>query len=161
VAALWVAAVSWAFAIAAFSFFPFPLPPYSPSTTAGRPFEHPPNLWLSQVPFHTISKATAGSGTNLAYAIGNVAAYVPLGVLVWLLRPGARILHAVAAGMLISGSVELLQLAISLAVGFPFRVADIDDVLLNVLGTVLGYLVVRGLATARSRARTPAISVRG
>ena len=29
--------------------------------------------------------------------------------------------------------------------GFPFRVADVDDVLLNVLGVALGYVVYRAV----------------
>jgi glycopeptide antibiotics resistance protein len=31
----------------------------------------------------------------------------------------------------------------SLLMGFPFRVADVDDVILNTLGTILGFASLR------------------
>jgi glycopeptide antibiotics resistance protein len=36
-----------------------------------------------------------------------------------------------------------MQLAISLAVGHAYRTADIDDVVLNVAGALLGYVAFR------------------
>ena len=46
--------------------------------------------------------------------------------------------------------IELGQLAVATAYGFPVRVADIDDVLLNTSGVLVGYLLWRAWSTAAS-----------
>ena len=43
----------------------------------------------------------------------------------------------------ISLGVELIQLCIHLLTGIPNRVADVNDLLLNTLGGMIGYLVYR------------------
>jgi glycopeptide antibiotics resistance protein len=141
--AIAIVGISWVFAIAAASLFPFPLPPYSSIPLADRPFEHLPNGWLNPVPFHTLARATRSGGSGMALAVGNVIAYLPLGIVLGLLDSRARVGRVVAIALLVSGGVELLQLSLSLVVGFPYRAADIDDVLLNVLGVVAGYAMVR------------------
>ncbi len=137
-----IVAISWAFAIVAASLFPFPLPPYSSVPLTGSPFDNLPNQWLNPFPFHTIARATRASGSGAALAVGNVIAYLPLGIVLGLLDSRARIGRVIVIALLVSGGIELLQLSISLVVGFPYRVADIDDVLLNVLGVIAGYAMV-------------------
>jgi glycopeptide antibiotics resistance protein len=149
VIAVSVIGLAWAFAIVAASLFPFPLPPYPRDTVAGPAFDNLPNLWLNPFPFHTIAKATRGAGTGTTLALANVIAYLPLGMVVGLLDPRARLLRMIAIALLVSGGIELMQLTISLAVGFPYRAADIDDVLLNVIGALGGFALVRLLPTER------------
>jgi len=144
-----VLAVTWAFVIVAASLFPFPLPAYLSDPIAGAPFSRLPNEWLNPYPFHTIANAIKGIGSAAAFALGNIVAYIPLGLLIGLLDPRARWLRVVGVALLCSGGIELLQLGISVAVGFPFRAADIDDVLLNVLGALAGYAIVRPLPVWR------------
>jgi glycopeptide antibiotics resistance protein len=138
-----IVGISWVFAVVAASLFPFPLPPYSSVPLADGPFEHLPNVWLNPFPFHTIARATRSGSSGLALAVGNVIAYLPLGIVLGLVDSRARVGRVIAIALLVSGGVELLQLSISLVVGFPYRAADIDDVLLNVLGVVAGYAMVR------------------
>jgi glycopeptide antibiotics resistance protein len=65
--------------------------------------------------------------------------------------PGARRWWRTAlAGLTLSASVELSQLAVSLLLGYWYRMSDVDDVLLNVAGVLLGY----GLFAAARRARS-------
>lgn len=59
--------------------------------------------------------------------------------------------RAIPLGLGFSVGLELLQLAIGLVYGFPYRVIDINDVLLVLAGAVLGYLALR--ATARGYER--------
>ena len=71
---------------------------------------------------------------------------LPLGIYGPILSPRLRSLPAtllVGAGL--SGLIELGQLAVAAAYGFPVRVADIDDVLLNTAGVLAGYLLWRGV----------------
>jgi glycopeptide antibiotics resistance protein len=42
--------------------------------------------------------------------------------------------------------IEIVQLIISLALGYPYRVIDINDALLNAVGVLLGYVLFRGFA---------------
>jgi glycopeptide antibiotics resistance protein len=120
------------------------------------PFENLPNLWLNPFPFHTIAKALRGNGagTGTELAIGNVVAYLPLGIVLALVDDKARWGRIFVIALLCSGGIELLQLSISLVVGFPYRAADIDDVLLNVLGVLAGYAMVRAaIPAARTTVR--------
>jgi len=81
---------------------------------------------------------------------GNVLVFAPFGVLLPAIFPGARRWWRTAlAGLALSASVELSQLAVSLLLGYWYRMSDVDDVLLNVAGVLLGY----GLFAAARRVR--------
>jgi glycopeptide antibiotics resistance protein len=106
------------------------------------------------MPLATITAAMARgltAGTIVSIA-GNVAAFVPLGLLApsasarW--RTWPRVL---GLGLGVSLAIEAAQLAISLAVGHPYRQADVDDLLLNVAGAAVGFACWRW----RSPAATP------
>ena len=70
--------------------------------------------------------------------IGNIAAFVPLGVFVPLLLGRASIVRVFVIALALSTAIELGQLAVSIAVGYAYRTADVDDVLTNVLGALVG-----------------------
>ena len=122
---------------------PFPLPPWTRmpegSLESYRPWPFP---WVNVVPFETIGIAFRYGldwqpGRVL---VGNVLAFAPFGVFVPVIWRGRRsLISVVAAGLAISLAVETVQLALSLMVGTPYRVADVDDVIINVLGVALGY----------------------
>jgi glycopeptide antibiotics resistance protein len=82
----------------------------------------------------------------LAGVAGNVALFLPLGFLLPLLAPWFdRHRRTVAAGVALSLAIELSQLA------FPgVRRADVNDVLLNTLGTALGFTAYRLAARIRA-----------
>jgi glycopeptide antibiotics resistance protein len=108
-----------------------------------------PNNWEPQlVPVWNLA-ANLGDGerrlATLAGAAGNVALFVPLGFLLPLLAPRLdRFWRTVAAGAATSTLIELSQIA------FPgVRRADVNDVLMNTLGTAVGWLAYRLLARAR------------
>lgn len=133
-------------------FTPFPLPPWTPASeaelaTTYRPWPFP---WVNILPFDTIRGALR-FGVEWQpgrYVLGNVLAFAPLGLFLPVLWPRLRSLSSiVVAALAISVAIEAAQLGLSLMMGFPFRVADIDDVLLNVLGVALGYAVYRTMAT--------------
>ena len=102
--------------------------------------------WVSPVPLETISAALARGLTfaTLVSVGGNVAAFVPLGLLAPVAaasRPSGWKVMVIGVG--ISLGIEVAQLVISLLVGHPYRSADVDDVLLNGMGTVTGYAIWR------------------
>jgi glycopeptide antibiotics resistance protein len=121
------------------TFLPLPLPPHT--TSPGCPFVY-------IVPFGTIWPAiNTGLGSQeWRYLAGNVLAFVPIGVLVPLFRPNDRrpLLSVVAVGFLLSLAIELGQLGLSLLLGFTYRQADIDDLIVNTFGAAAGYAVLVG-----------------
>jgi len=51
------------------------------------------------------------------------------------------VLLAVGAGLVLSVLIEIAQFSISLLVGYSYRRADIDDVIANTVGALLGYTI--------------------
>lgn len=131
----------WVAALIAVAFFPLPLPPYD-QVELGGDYRGWPYPWVSPVPFETI-RSSLEQGWNFPagkFLAGNIGAFVPLGVLAPLLSARWRTWpRAILLGVVASLAVELTQLVISLAMGFPWRVADVDDLILNTLGTVIGF----------------------
>jgi glycopeptide antibiotics resistance protein len=77
---------------------------------------------------------------------GNVLVFAPFGLLVpiiWTRLAGFR--SILLAGLLFSLAIELSQLGISLLLGTWYRMSDVDDVLLNVCGVLLGWALCRAL----------------
>lgn len=101
-------------------------------------------LPASWVPLRGTAEVWRLSGDPLVVAriLGlNIALFVPLGAGVALLRPG--LVRAAVVGASVSTVVEVLQLVLPTG-----RVTDIDDVLLNTAGAVIGAAAV---AAMRSR----------
>ena len=84
--------------------------------------------------------------------VGNLVAFVPLGLLLPQMIGRRSLLLVVAAGLALSLAVEAGQLAVSVALGFAYRTADIDDVIVNVTGALLGYLIYVLVTTLWTRA---------
>lgn len=59
-----------------------------------------------------------------------------------------RFRRVIIAGAIFSIILEFLQLAIALIVGFTFRVVDINDVIFNTIGVVVGYALFIGFIHA-------------
>jgi len=130
-------------------FTPFPFPPWTrlpeESLHGYRPWPFP---WVNIVPFETV-------GVALSYGldrqqgrvlVGNVLAFAPFGIFLPLLWPRWRsLISVIAAGLGISLALEAVQLGLSLLIGAPYRVADVDDVIINVLGVGLGYGLYRAI----------------
>ncbi|MBX6313082.1 MAG: VanZ family protein, partial [Isosphaeraceae bacterium] len=95
-----------------------------------------PNL----VPLRTIARDLNVRGKDFVVNfVGNLAAFLPLGALLrrlWGSRASAQ--RVALAGMALSLAIELLQFLSGR------RVADVDDVLLNTLGALLGYMALAG-----------------
>lgn len=150
----WLSLVRLAFAVyvivlIGLLFTPFPFPPWTrlpeESLDGYRPWPFP---WVNIVPFETITGAFRYGldwqpGRVL---VGNVLAFAPFGLFLPILWPNRRsLISVVGAGLAISVALEAVQLALSLLIGAPYRVADVDDVIINVLGVALGYGLYRAI----------------
>lgn len=123
-------------------FCPLPMPPWRvPEFDVGL-FGSWPDPWANIVPFDTIGAALrlGPDWPQFQVLLGNLAAFAPIGLFIGFLRPGGHSWRrAFATGLAISVTVEVTQLALSLLMGYPYRVADVDDVIVNVAGVLLGY----------------------
>lgn len=134
-----LAAATYAVALIALTMLPLGTYPYPP-----------PNPY----PFATIGQLFGRDGVDLSVLrliVGNVLAFVPLGILTPLLAPRRRSwLFVLAVGLIVSAAIELGQLGLSGLLGYTYRQSDVDDVILNVIGALLGY----ALFVGGSRAET-------
>lgn len=84
------------------------------------------------MPFAVFSSLPGG----MLNFVGNILLFVPMGILLFLLNSKRRNSRIILCGPLISVLIEFIQL-------FSVRGTDIDDVLLNSFGTILGWLCTR------------------
>ena len=94
------------------------------------------------VPLASLADAlVSGSHPSVVQqSIGNIVLLMPLGLYLPVLEPRARrAIVTIGAGLALSLAIELGQLAISTALGYTYKIADIDDVILNTAGVALGY----------------------
>ena len=99
---------------------------------------------VNVIPFHTIYSYLVG-GLNvppiviLSNIIGNIVLFIPMGIYLQLLKKNKKIWISTLFVLFISLFVEMLQLILGLGA------ADIDDIILNFLGGLIGVLIYRGL----------------
>jgi len=73
--------------------------------------------------------------------VGNILMFVPLGFMLPLLsEKQKKPIRVIVTVLICSASIELAQLVAGFCLGDFYRVVDIDDIILNTLGGVLGYL---------------------
>ena len=112
------------------------------------------------VPFATLAFQLDGgiSRFELRQIVGNLLLLLPVGVygpMRWLVLRSVLALGVLAAS--VSTLIELAQLGIATAYGFPVRVADVDDVLLNTTGALVGYAGWRLLKAGSLESETDAV----
>ena len=103
------------------------------------------------VPFRSITRDIPKGGRGLwLNIVGNIAAFAPLGLLVYALR-GSRtsIWHAALTSSALSIMAELVQFQSGR------RYSDIDDVFLNTLGGAAGYAAALAVGVLSHRRRPP------
>jgi glycopeptide antibiotics resistance protein len=145
------ALIAYAGLIIGLAFFPFPLPPWDPADAIVQP-------WILPIPFQTIAMSI-GLGWEwpaARFLVGNIVAFLPLGLFVALLLPAGHSWRlALLVGLGVSLAIEIAQVLLSLVIGYPYRQFDVDDLLLNTLGTGLGYGAYRVGRAAIGRRRVP------
>ncbi len=105
---------------------------------------------MSLVPLTSIREtlATGSTFTQLWILGGNVLTLAPLGFLLPFALPRlATWRRMAAAAFVVPLCIELAQLGVSLAVGYSYRVTEVDDLLLNFAGVLLGFVPYRTVAS--------------
>jgi len=117
------------------------------------------NVRVNLKPFATILPALRHGPGTFAFStlIGNVLAFMPLGLLLPLALRRIPWPLVILVGAALSGAIEATQYALSTNLGYGYRRADIDDVIVNVFGTVVGltlYAVLQLTASLVRRVRS-------
>ncbi len=102
------------------------------------PATNPPT---NLIPTHTmVADWTAGGRGLLINFVGNIVAFMPMGLIPWLARPRRTMAWHVALFCLsFSAMIEVAQYLSGR------RVADVDDLILNTIGGLLGYGTLRSM----------------
>ena len=108
--------------IAVLALLPFPV-----ATDDPRPWR----VLVHLTPFTDVLDDPAGM-------LLNILLFVPLGMLLPLVTGVRTVRRAAAVGLLVSVAIEAVQLAGVLVVGTG-RIADVDDLVGNALGTAIGW----------------------
>jgi glycopeptide antibiotics resistance protein len=134
--ALFVLYLGW---VAGATLFPLPI---RAGLIALEAAGHP--VAVGWAPLTTIRDVLA-NGTPFAQVWilgGNVLTLAPFGFLLPFAAPRLATWPRIAvAALLFPLGIELAQLGVSLALGYAYRVTEVDDVLLNFIGVLLGFAV--------------------
>jgi len=141
-------AVAHLLILASVALFPIPMT---------RRFPNPfPDGWINLVPFATIGPVLAGhaSASDVSLLILNTFVLLPAGIYVPLLVPAARTVRGLIVMTVVGGlSIEVAQTVMIAVVGMPYRSIDVDDAILNAIGLILGWFLVRFWIGRRARRR--------
>lgn len=96
------------------------------------------------IPFKEIMRYEFGSRLFLLNVVGNTLMFIPYGFFIGYFLKNNKILTAIILGLIISTTIETTQLQIG-------RVFDIDDIILNVLGVIIGNYIYMFLGSIKNR----------
>ena len=94
---------------------------------------------INLIPFHSITEYISGSTTNLkrfafGNVVGNIVIFIPLGVYLPLFKRDKRVINDLLFIFIVSLLVEIIQGLLGIGA------SDIDDIILNCLGGLIGIL---------------------
>ncbi len=94
--------------------------------------------------FNEITRYKFGTSLFNINVFGNILIFVPFGLFISEYLSAKKVYSVFIVSMLTSASVELVQLRIG-------RSFDIDDILLNVIGSVIGYMLYKLLKHIKTK----------
>lgn len=100
------------------------------------------NSGINFIPFTEITRYKFGSQLFFYNVFGNILVFVPFGYFISNYIKAKKIMPMFVVSAIVSTSVEYIQHMIG-------RSFDIDDIILNVLGGILGYLLYVGIGAIK------------
>ena len=94
------------------------------------------------ITFTEITRYEVGSKLFMYNVIGNIVIFIPFGYFVSGYIKASKVSHILAVSVISSLTVEVVQLQIG-------RSFDIDDIILNVCGAIIGFLLYIGLCAIK------------
>jgi len=154
----------YALALFAVTLTPFPVEASALADMRSSPLAYQAGTNL--VPFASIRDlVAAGAASTWRQVGGNFVLLMPLTFLAPFLWPRMdRLRSAVLLALLVSLGIEAAQAVTSTVLGFGYKVVDVDDVILNVAGGLVGFglyrIATRRWITAPTTVPTAAASLR-
>ena len=99
-------------------------------------------IGVNLVPFTEILRYDIGTHEFYRNVIGNIVLFIPFGYFVSMYMKASKISHILIVSIITSSTIEIVQ-------HFIGRSFDIDDILLNVVGSIIGFLLYIGLTAIR------------
>ncbi|MEN2768388.1 VanZ family protein [Ornithinibacillus xuwenensis] len=105
---------------------------------------------INVVPFDTINlylNFTGDKSLSFINLLGNVIVFVPIGIFPFLFWKRVSFIQIIVLGLGSTFFIEMMQLILSIN-GIISRSFDVDDLILNTLGVIIGYffgLLVKGI----------------
>ncbi|WP_163652199.1 VanZ family protein [Listeria sp. PSOL-1] len=99
--------------------------------------------FFNLIPFHTINEifSIRINIESIMQIVLNIVLFVPLGILLPLCFNKISWKTVFLIGLSTSICIELIQLMQNIIYQAPFKFTDIDDIMLNVFGNVIGYVL--------------------
>ena len=98
------------------------------------------------VPFKEIFRYSFGSHKFIRNVLGNIILFIPFGFLSSYLLKNRHLSVVTILTLIASGTIETVQYYIG-------RVFDIDDIILNLIGGIVGFLIFIGLDAIRNKVK--------
>lgn len=98
------------------------------------------------VPFKEIFRYSIGSNKFIKNVLGNIILFIPFGFLSSYLLKNRKLGVITILTIIASGTIETVQYYIG-------RVFDIDDIILNLLGGIIGFLIYIGIDAIRNKVK--------
>ena len=89
---------------------------------------------LNLIPFTEILRYDFGSTLFIYNVLGNICIFIPFGLIIAVYINPKTIFSPLIIALIVSATVEFVQLNIG-------RSFDVDDILLNIAGSIIGYLI--------------------
>lgn len=98
------------------------------------------------IPFKEIFRYSIGSNKFIKNVLGNIILFIPFGFLSSYLLKNRKLGVITILTIMASGTIETVQYYIG-------RVFDIDDIILNLLGGIIGFLIYIGIDAIRNKVK--------
>ena len=89
---------------------------------------------VNYIPFTEIFRYKVGSSLFLLNVLGNIAIFIPFGLFISKVLKSTKFLPVFIISFIASGCIEGVQLYIG-------RAFDVDDIILNCIGSILGWFI--------------------
>ena len=100
-------------------------------------------VFIQPIPFASLRNyGTPGAKIQL---IGNLLLLMPMGAFAVVCREQSKAWKLALSVSLVSVGIELTQLAINFLTGYPSRVTDVDDLILNAAGAIAAVWITKRL----------------
>ncbi|PEW37898.1 hypothetical protein CN444_28640 [Bacillus thuringiensis] len=113
------------------------------------------SMFYQSIPFHEIYKTLFITG-NYIQVFGNILLLFPLGVYMGLFsKKSVSVKYVFKISLFTTLTIETVQLIIDYITFMPNKVFDVDDIILNVTGCLLGWLFLKFMSSELEKLEIP------